>query len=630
MPSTFFGLTIAGSGLFAAQTSINTAANNVSNVNTKGYTRQETVQNAADALRVYQPYGLAGAGVTVDEITQIRNLYYDVKYWENNAKLGQFDTQNYYLRQLEAYFKDDGAADANGTTGGVAGFGTIFDNMSAAMSTLAGNPSDVSYRNQFINYSQSFTNYFNDMYQVISRLQNDCNEMIRTKVSEVNSIAQEVALLNKQINLLEQKGGKANELRDKRALLVDQLSAIVPVEVKETKVRNSNYPEMYTGGTDYVIKINGQTLVNTDTYNTMECVARENKVNQTDVEGLYDVVWSNELELNLGNSTMTGELKALYDFRDGNNGENFRGTVSACGTVQDASGRFVSTLTIAKPSITEVNKMTMAEQGVITVNNRTYNYTQFTYDFKNQTYTFQLDGIAVADEVLNKKAAIGEDINFMGIPYYMSQMNEFIREFSRQFNEIHTKGQTLPDGEKAGLFFTGKDINGNDYTKFDDRNLDDPADPDDRYLSSREGKDGFYSYYSLTAENFCVATEIARDPEKMATTSNIDAGYEKKDILDDLNVLYNKTPMFRGGTAGGFLECVLADLAIDSKRAKSFRDNYTNISNSIINQRLSVSGVDEDEEAMDLVKFQHAYNLASKMIQTMTELYDRLILETGV
>ena len=47
-------------------------------------------------------------------------------------------------------------------------------------------------------------------------------------------------------------------------------------------------------------------------------------------------------------------------------------------------------------------------------------------------------------------------------------------------------------------------------------------------------------------------------------------------------------------------------------------------------QRQSVSGVDEDEEALDLVKFQNAYNLASKMIQTLTEIYDRLILETGV
>ena len=45
---------------------------------------------------------------------------------------------------------------------------------------------------------------------------------------------------------------------------------------------------------------------------------------------------------------------------------------------------------------------------------------------------------------------------------------------------------------------------------------------------------------------------------------------------------------------------------------------------------MSISGVDEDEEALDMMKFQNSYNLASKIIQTLTEMYDRLILETGV
>ena len=61
-----------------------------------------------------------------------------------------------------------------------------------------------------------------------------------------------------------------------------------------------------------------------------------------------------------------------------------------------------------------------------------------------------------------------------------------------------------------------------------------------------------------------------------------------------------------------------------------FYENHNNISKTIINQRLSVSGVDEDEEALDLVKFQNAYNLASKMISVMAEMYDQLILNTAV
>ena len=64
MPSTFFGLTIAGSALNSFHAATNTVANNISNVNTKGYTRQEAVRVAAEALRTNQRYGMVGSGVT--------------------------------------------------------------------------------------------------------------------------------------------------------------------------------------------------------------------------------------------------------------------------------------------------------------------------------------------------------------------------------------------------------------------------------------------------------------------------------------------------------------------------------------------------------------------------------------
>ena len=80
MPSTFFGLTVAGSALSAFQASVNTTANNISNVNTKGYSRQQAILEAADALRTNMRYGTVGTGVNVVAIKQVRDEYYDVKY----------------------------------------------------------------------------------------------------------------------------------------------------------------------------------------------------------------------------------------------------------------------------------------------------------------------------------------------------------------------------------------------------------------------------------------------------------------------------------------------------------------------------------------------------------------------
>ena len=121
------------------------------------------------------------------------------------------------------------------------------------------------------------------------------------------------------------------------------------------------------------------------------------------------------------------------------------------------------------------------------------------------------------------------------------------------------------------------------------------------------------------------------DGSRMATTSTqgkIDL--EASDIVVELEKLKSKRNFFRGCTSAEFLNCVLGDVALNANSANVFQANFGNIQSTIENQRLSVSGVDNDEEALNLVKFRNAYNLSAKMIQIMTEIYDRLILETGV
>ena len=79
-----------------------------------------------------------------------------------------------------------------------------------------------------------------------------------------------------------------------------------------------------------------------------------------------------------------------------------------------------------------------------------------------------------------------------------------------------------------------------------------------------------------------------------------------------------------------FLAIIASDIAMDTSNAINLNTSCTNIQNAIEQQRLSVSGVDEDEEALDLIRYQKSYSLNSKVISVMAEIYDRLILETGV
>ena len=107
MASTFFGLTIASSGLRAANAALNTTGNNISNVNTAGYSRQQVTQEAANALRVFATYGCAGAGVETIAIERVRDKFYDNKFWSNETKLGEYDAKAYYCKMIEDYLEDD-------------------------------------------------------------------------------------------------------------------------------------------------------------------------------------------------------------------------------------------------------------------------------------------------------------------------------------------------------------------------------------------------------------------------------------------------------------------------------------------------------------------------------------------
>nr|WP_318684696.1 flagellar hook-associated protein FlgK [uncultured Acetatifactor sp.] len=641
MPSTFFGLNTAYTGLLASNAALNTTSNNIANVQTEGYSRQQVVQQASDALRVFQTYGCAGAGVDVIAIERLRDEFYDFRYWNNNAKLGEYDMKQYYMQQLETYFDDDGKN---------AGFKTVFDQlMVTGLQELLKDPSSDTAKSQFIGYAGALAEYFNGLAGNLEKLQKDVNQEIKLKVDEINSLAGEIATLNKQINTIELSGTMANELRDRRTLLIDQLSKIVDVEVTETPIVDTNNPDRETGANRFVVKIaGGQTLVDTNEYNGLECVARASyeKVNQTDIDGLYDVYWENGQEFNLHNPAMGGDLKGLVQMRDGNNGENFTGEIVGVGTT---NGGLQDTVTIRadKNYLQDLNKCNLSDQGgIINLGNQEFYYDSWefsiSYDAAGNpvySYTFTLsdsekNSARVTNDRVGKMADIGDSVSYQGIPYYMSQMNEWLRTFSQKFNDILTSGYTADNIEGIPMFTGNLAANDDqldfpDDTRYDSFTHEDFINGGNVPLTVSSSDD---SYYRMTASNFDVVAALENDPGLLATKYDISDGVEQSDLLQDLkDFAYDKDKMsFRGSSASEFLQCILADVALNASRANTFYTSFSDVSRTVGNQRLSISGVDEDEEAINLVKYQNGFNLASKMIQTLTEVYDRLILETGV
>lgn len=649
MPSQFFGLNIAYTGLLASNAALNTTANNIANTETAGYSRQQVVAEAADALRTFTTYGCAGAGVDVLAIERIRDEFYDNKYWATNTNAGQYNMKQYYMTQVEDYFADDESTQ---------GFGTIFNNMMDALAEVKKQSGTISTKAQFMGFADNLTEYFNGMANNLEQVQKDVNSEIKVKVDEINSIASELATLNKQINVIEMSGGAANELRDKRTLLLDQLSAIVDIDVTELPITDSNDPDRETGGNRFIVTIaGGQKLVETNVYNTLTCIARTNKekVNQSDAEGLYDVYWITDQrtgavgeQFNLYNPLLGGELQGLVEMRDGNNGEYFNGTVAGIYTTDrngnalvDPSGENHTlkrvTIEVDDAYLIDLNKSTMSDNGgKININNTIYYYNEWTYNYDaatgKTTYDIIVDetksGVEVDSSKVDKDAKIGANIKYQGVPYYQQQMNEWLRVFSQAFNDILSSGYDLYGGN-GHILFTGDMETTDDQYAFGIRYS--KTDENGNRVSETIHVDQD-SYYRLTAKNFNILDVVREDPDLLATKTDQTAGNDEYGNITKLIDMTTdkKAASFRGAPTSDFLVCILADVALNANSANTFYNTYTNVSKSIDTQRISISGVDKDEEAVNLVKYQNAYTLASTMIQTLTEIYDRLILQTGV
>lgn len=640
MPSQFFGLNIAYTGLLASNAALNTTSNNIANVQTEGYSRQQVAQQAASALRVFQTYGCAGAGVETLAIERVRDEFYDGKYWDNHAKVGEYNMKQYYMQQIETYFDDNPTQP---------GFKTIFDRlMITGIEELLKNPNGESEKAQFVGYAGALAEYFNGLAGNIEALQKDVNQEIKLKVDEINSLAGEIATLNKQINTIELTGVNANELRDRRELLVDQLSEIVDVKITETPIVDTNNPERETGGNRYMVKIaGGQLLVDGSEYRGMECVARADheKVNQSDIDGLYEIYWEDGQQFNLYNAAMGGELRGLIQMRDGNNGENFTGKVVDVG-ITNGGQQDTVTIEVSKHYLTDLNKCNLSGAGKINLGNQVFYYDSWEYTCSvdangEETYTYKftlsdstLNDSRVTNDRVGKTATTGSSLDYQGVPYYMSQMNEWLRTFSQKFNDILTSGYDS-ENRQGVMMFTANHTTDEEQYDFPDGTNGTKNTRYDKEIakgSSISVTDTDDSYYRMTAKNFSILSVLEGDPTLLANKYDAGDGVEQSDLLEDLkDMVYDKDQMsFRGSNASEFLQNILSDIALNAQRANTFHQSFSDISATIDNQRISISGVDEDEEAVNLVKYQNGYNLASKMIQTLTEIYDKLILETGV
>ena len=289
------GFNTAVSGLLASQRALYVANHNIVNAKTSGYSRQEALQGATNP-DILPGIGFLGSGTEIYDIVRVRNSYTDFKYWLENSPQGEWEVKKDTLNELEKLFGEPSNSS----------FRKYMDDFFSSMEELSKNPSDYAFREPVRQTALSLTKHINETAERLSNLKEEISFTVGTKVKEINEIGEQIANLNRQIYSLELDGQKANDLRDKRELLVDNLSKIVNVRVDESKEGK------------FRVSISGISLVDHVNASKIEFRPKDpTKVN--DPKELY---WSNGNKVEVKSGELSGYMDLLKG--DGNNG-GYRG-----------------------------------------------------------------------------------------------------------------------------------------------------------------------------------------------------------------------------------------------------------------------------------------------------------------
>lgn len=228
MRSTFTGIEISKRSLFTQQAALQTSGHNIANANTAGYSRQVVNMVASKPLeamgmsRSTVP-GQMGQGVEFKSIDRIREKFLDNQYHNENKNVGEWTIKQDTLQKLEGIFNEPSDS----------GIRTVVDKFYQAWSDLSKDPENVTGRKIVRETALAMTDAFNQISRQLSDFSEDITQNIDVKATQVNTILRSMASLNGEIRKTEAFGDNANDLRDQRDLLADQLSKIVNISVRE-------------------------------------------------------------------------------------------------------------------------------------------------------------------------------------------------------------------------------------------------------------------------------------------------------------------------------------------------------------------------------------------------------------
>jgi len=211
--------------------------------------------------------------------------------------------------------------------------------------------------------------------------------------------------------------------------------------------------------------------------------------------------------------------------------------------------------------------------------------------------------------------------DYKGVPYYMEKLNKFTRNLAMAIDQgLYRDGTTHIEGAIGHA--NGFDLYGNRPGTL---------------LFTYEGGPGegilpadlVNFYQNMNCLNFTVNNTLLRDPKRLNCASGVEQGESAYEVTKGFSAIYNNSSLFKEGKLSDFIIALNSELGIDVKQARNFEASYGDIITAVDNQRIAVSGVDLNEEMINMVKNQQLYQASAKLVSTINSIYDILINRLG-
>jgi len=578
-------LDIATTALSAQQQSINVTAHNIANVNTEGYSRQ------SPDLETKQPMmtnGLImGRGVNVDQVTQAGDRFIENRLMQEKSNLSSSSEMEKYMQVLEGYFNE------NSDTG----LSTMLTDFWNGWYDISNNPSGAAERSSLYEHSALLAEKFNESGNDLTQVESDLTNAVSSGIETINQITNQIAQLNNQIVGME-ADNTANDLRDKRNALVSKLN-----EYLDVKTFNQS------NGSLTIITAKGCTLVQDSSSYELEMGGSNGD----------RVIWqdSSGRDVDITDDVNNGKLGGWLDMRD------------------EAVGKYQLDLdALAKEFIWSVNQQHSQGVGLegfssVTGSNVVSDTGKGlgTFDSGLDYYDKMIDGAfnlwiydANGDVVGGSANPITIDAGTTTLTDLRNKINTAATNISAPITASISDGKLTIDAG-SGYTFAFSDDTSNVLAALGINTF---------FTGSSAGNMGVNDAIGLNLNN--IAAGQVGDDGAIAAGSNVNALAVTDLQNTKISISQWTCDRINGNTEGrttstieDYYHSMVGAIGIASasvSRDKTFSETMVNEISSI---RDSISGVSLDEELTNLIKYQHAYAAATKLISTSDEMLSTLL-----